>query len=65
MSQALKLDLICKKDTDGNDYYFTCPNIPASVDLSDSVIFVYPWEKPDGEAGADLVIKKYDKKKGE
>lgn len=64
MSQALKLDMVGRIDStqDQNEYYFTRPNIPASIDLSKCVIFVHPWQKEDGSFGAELVVKTYSKK---
>lgn len=61
MSQSIKLDLVGRKDStsDQNEYFFTRPNLPASIDLSRCVIFVHPWEKDDGTFGAELVIKSY------
>ena len=62
--QALRLEMIGKVDStsDKNEYYFTRPDIPVSIDLSECVIFIHPWEN-DGNFGATMVVKKYDGKR--
>ena len=59
MSQSIKLQAVGREDRNNKIYYFTRPNLPASVDLSQAIIFIHPWEK-DGETGADIVIKQYE-----
>ena len=43
----LQIRLIGKKDRHGNDYYTTTTRCPVSVDLSRSVIHVFPFEETD------------------
>lgn len=62
VSQGLKLSMVGRidKTRERNEYYFTRPNIPVSVDLSKCVVFVHPWEdKEAGSFGAELVFKEY------
>ena len=61
MVQQLKLELLGRIDAspEKNEYYFTRPNLPLNVDLSKCVIFVHPFEKENGEFGAELIIKNY------
>ena len=57
---ALRMRALRKFDKDGNEYFFTRPNAPFSVDLSQCVIFVHPLEEDaDGNCEADIVIKRY------
>jgi len=60
----LRIPMIGQVDSKGNEYYMTTCEVPLSVDLSNSVIHVFPSEDPDdpGKFRADLVIRKYDKK---
>lgn len=60
-----RLPMIGRKDStpppDGPcDYYFTTTNLPALLDLRNTVFHVFPWENDDGSFGADLVIRQYD-----
>lgn len=61
MSQELKMEMLGRTDStsDKNEYYFTRPNLPVSVDLSRCVIFFHPFEKDNGEFGGELIIKNY------
>ena len=60
MSNGLKLNLVGKKDVNGNEYFFTRPRLPISVDLLNCVIFLHTWEdEDDGKFGAELVFKEY------
>lgn len=61
MPASLKLNLLGRKDSDGNEYFFTRPNIPVLVDLSQCVIFVHPIDEEDGSSSAELVVKRYHK----
>lgn len=58
------LKLKGRVDQKGNEYYYTTTRLPVTVDLSDTVLLVFPWEAEDekGERrfGADLVIKQHD-----
>lgn len=61
----LRFAMIGRKDKtpppDGPcDYYFTTTNLPAMLDLRNTVFHVFPWENDDGSFGADLVIRQYD-----
>ena len=59
MSDHIKLNAIHRRDRDGRSYYFTKPDIPASVDLSSVVIFVYLNDGEQGEPPtADIVFRK-------
>ena len=55
----VKVSLIGREDAKGDEYYFTTTRAPVLVDLSQSVVHVFPWEE-EGKFGADLVIRKYD-----
>lgn len=63
----LKLDLKCKKDRNGDEYYFTTTRVPILIDLSRTVIFVYPMVEKDKEGqetySATMVIKSHDPEK--
>lgn len=56
----IRIPFIGKKDTKGFDYYYTTTRVPVMLDLSNSVIHLFPYEKDGGEFGLDLVLRRYD-----
>jgi hypothetical protein len=52
-----QLDLVSRRDRNGDLYYFTTTRVPVSIDLSKTVLLVYP--SADGST-ATLVIKPHD-----
>lgn len=63
MSQPLKLKMLGKLDSRGDEYFYTRPDLPCMVDLSKVVIFVHPFDDGDGSFGAELVFKEYTGRK--
>lgn len=62
----LRIPLIGRKNAQGHDYYVSTCKVPCSIDLSETVILVFPEENPDNDSEfwADLVIRKHDIKGG-
>lgn len=59
----LPIKMVGKKDRNGNDYYTTTTNVPVMIDLSNTVIHFFPFEREDDDAfGGDLVFRHYDKR---
>lgn len=56
MANELRMSCLRRSDQDGQPYYFTVPNMPATVDLSKCVIFIRPQQDSDG---VDIVVKPY------
>ena len=58
MQTSLLIRAAGRIDKDQNEYFCAIPRLPCSVDLSEAVIFIRPWEEA-GEFGADIEIKMY------
>jgi hypothetical protein len=58
--KSLRLRLLGKTDRNGDDYYFTTTHVPVHIDLSNTVIHVYPDEESEEKFGAEMVIRHYD-----
>ena len=60
-SDRLKICFKGRKDTNGEEYYYTTIHVPLHLDLNGAVIHCFPWEdKEMGEIGLDLVFRKFD-----
>lgn len=59
MSQGIRMDMVRRLDSteNKNEYYFTCPDVPATLDLSKCVIFFYPVVDDGGKMSGELVIR--------
>ena len=62
MMDKIKIGFIGASNESGDDYYFTTARIPAMIDLSNTVLHLFPWEEED-RFGLDMVIRKYDPSK--
>lgn len=59
---SFEIELEGRQDRNGHDYYVTLTKVPVSLDLSDAVLLVFPWE--DGKKfGAKLVVKRFEPRK--
>lgn len=58
--KSLRLRLLGKTDRNGDDYYFTTTHVPVMIDLSNTVIHIYPDEESEDKFGAEMVVRHYD-----
>lgn len=56
----IKIPMAGGFDRRNKPYYFTTTRVPVSLDLTRSVILVFPSETEDGKPKAELVFRKYD-----
>jgi len=59
LNDEIRIRMNGKKDTNQHDYYVAVTDIPVSIDLSNTVLVLFPDEGDDGKFGGDLVIRKY------
>lgn len=60
----LRIRLVRKVDANNREYFYTTCNVPITIDLSKTVLHVYPGQ--DEESGAfyaELVVRHYDRVK--
>lgn len=56
MTSQIRIDMMGKLDKDGHKYYVTTSPIPASLDLNNAVVFIFPWVEGE-EFGAEMIVK--------
>jgi hypothetical protein len=61
--EKLKIEMSAKTDRYNNVYYYTTCNVPVMIDLSKTVIHVYPGVDPKNPNRqiAELVVREYDR----